>query len=173
MFGIEPYAVEPDIMVMGKGIANGFPLSCFIARDEIADSFKPGDHLTTFGGNPVSCAASLANINFIERDLLLEKVVQKGEKINDVFEKLNPRDAAIGEVRGKGLMIGVEVVKDMKTKEPASKEAARFRSALREKGILIGLGGVFSNVLRIQPPLTISEKELEFVIDTIKGVMEL
>jgi len=172
MFGIEPYDVEPDIMVMAKGIANGFPLSCFIAHDEIADSFKPGDHLTTFGGNPVSCAASLANINFIERELLLEKVVQKGEKIKDVFEKLNPRDAAIGEVRGKGLMIGVEVVQDMKTKEPASKKAARFRSALREKGILIGLGGVFGNVLRIQPPLTTTEEELEKFVDVFKDVME-
>ena len=79
MFAIEHYNVEPDIMAMAKGIASGFPLSAFIARDEIANVFRPGEHLTTFGGNAVSCAASLANINFLEREGIAEKVTEKGK----------------------------------------------------------------------------------------------
>jgi len=172
MFAIEHYAVEPDIMVMGKGIANGFPLSCFIARDEIADAFQPGDHLSTFGGNPVSCAASLANINYMEKNRILEETAKKGEILLDALKKINPKKVAIGEVRGKGLMVGVEIVRDVESKTPATEEAGKIRAALREKGALIGVGGAFGNVLRIQPPLTITEEELVKFVDMIKDVME-
>ena len=172
MFAIQHYDTEPDIMVMAKGIADGFPLSCFIAREEIADSFKPGDHLSTFGGNPVSCAASLANIRFMEENDIPLKATRKGEDLMKALKKLNPREFAIGEVRGKGLMIGVEVVKDGKSKTPAAEEAKKIRAALREKGVLIGVGGTFANVLRIQPPLTITDEELAKCIDALKEVME-
>jgi 4-aminobutyrate aminotransferase len=172
MFAIEDYGVEPDIMVMAKGIANGFPLSCFIAREEIADAFQPGDHLTTFGGNPVSCAAALANIEFMIEMNLAEETARKGEMLQESLKSIQPKNVAIGEIRGKGLMIGLEIVKDPKSKEPAPEEAGRMRSALREKGVLIGLGGAFANVIRIQPPLIISENELERVTSLLKEVME-
>ncbi|MFH1090739.1 MAG: aspartate aminotransferase family protein [Pseudomonadota bacterium] len=172
MFAIEHYNVEPDIMVMAKGIANGFPLSCFIARDEIADAFKPGDHLSTFGGNPISCAASLANIEFMEENDLPAAAAEKGERLKAALKALEPSGVAVGEVRGQGLMIGVELVKDHETRAPASAQAGRIRAAMRDQGVLIGVGGVFGNVLRIQPPLTISDEELEKVVDRLKQLFE-
>jgi len=165
MFAIEHYGVEPDIMAMAKGIANGFPLGCFIAPDEIANSFQPGEHLTTFGGNPVSCAASLANINFLEREKIAERVTQKGARVKERLAAIKEKYPLIGDVRGQGLMIGVELVKD-NAKTPAADEAKAIRKSCFEKGLLIGLGGVFANVLRLQPPLVIADDQLEetFVI---------
>ena len=107
MFAIEDYGIEPDIMVMAKGIANGFPLSCFIAREEIADAFQPGDHLSTFGGNPVSCAAALANIEFMIEANLVEETARKGERLQKNLKSLEPKNVVIGEIRGKGLMVGL------------------------------------------------------------------
>lgn len=172
MFAIEEYGVEPDILVMAKGIANGFPISCFIAREEIADAFQPGDHLSTFGGNPVSCAAALANIEFMIETRLAEETAGKGQRLMEGLKSLRPKNVAIGEVRGKGLMVGIEIVKDPKSKEPAPEEAGKIRSAMREKGVLIGVGGAFANVIRIQPPLVISEEELARVTSVLKEVME-
>lgn len=172
MFAIDHYGVEPDIMVMAKGIANGFPLSAFIARDEIADSFQPGDHLSTFGGNPVSCAASLANISYIEQNNIADQSAEKGEFLKDALAAISPKGVCIGEIRGKGLMVGVELVEDLKTKAPAAAKAGQVRTAMREKGILIGVGGGFANVLRVQPPLSISKDELTQVVDTLKTILE-
>jgi len=159
MFSIEHYGVEPDIMVMAKGIADGFPLSAFIAREEVADAFKPGDHLSTFGGNPVSCAASLANIEFMVEANLACQALGKGELLKKKLQGLAERHEIIGEIRGKGLMVGIELVRDEK-KTPAVAEGNRIRNFCRENGVLTGLGGIYGNVVRIQPPLVIKEEEL-------------
>lgn len=160
-FAIEHYKVEPDIMAMAKGIAGGFPLSAFITREEIAKSFKPGDHLSTFGGNPVSCAAALANIEFLLDEKIPEKAFEKGEKFMfKLKNELMKKHKLIGDIRGKGLMIGLELVKD-KEKAPASEEAAQVIEICRENAVLIGIGGVYGNVIRIQPPLVIDENQLE------------
>ena len=172
MFAIDHYGVEPDIMVMAKGIANGFPLSCFIAGDEIADSFQPGDHLSTFGGNPVSCAASLANIDYMEQNHIVDQSAEKGAFLKEALAAINPSGVCIGEIRGKGLMVGMELVEGPETKVPAAARAAKVRAAMREKGILIGVGGGLANVLRVQPPLSISKEELNRVVDTLKAVLE-
>jgi 4-aminobutyrate aminotransferase len=172
MLAIEHYGVEPDVMAMAKGIANGFPLSAFIAREEIADAFQPGDHLTTFGGNPVSCAASLANIRFMEENDLAEQSATKGARVRGALEKVEPTNATIGDIRGLGLMIGIEIVEDADSKAPAAATAGKIKAAVRERGVLIGLGGVYGNVLRIQPPLTISDDELDQVVAAIKAVLE-
>lgn len=172
MFAIDHYDIEPDIMVMAKGIANGFPLSCFVARDEIADAFQPGDHLSTFGGNPVSCAASLANINFMEQNNIAGQSAEKGAFLQEALKAINPKAVQIGEIRGKGLMVGIELVEDLGTKAPAATQAGKVRAAMREKGVLIGVGGGFANVLRIQPPLSISKEELTSVVNTLKEVLE-
>jgi 4-aminobutyrate aminotransferase len=166
MFGIEHYGVEPDIMAMAKGIADGFPLSAFIAREEVADSFKPGDHLSTFGGNPVSCAAALANIEFLEKQKLADEALEKGELLKKELERLAKRFKLIGEIRGKGLMIGIELVQDSQ-KTPADTESNKIRDFCRENGLLVGLGGVYGNVLRIQPPLVISKEELKEVVKVL------
>ncbi|HSB05234.1 MAG TPA: aspartate aminotransferase family protein [Thermodesulfobacteriota bacterium] len=164
MFGIEHYGVEPDIMTMAKGIADGFPLSAFTAREEIADSFKPGEHLSTFGGNPVSCAAALANIASLKEEKLVEEAATKGEWLKARLEEMKKKQSRIGEVRGKGLMIGIELVNDRAARTPAIDEAKKTRQFCLDQGLLIGLGGVFNNVLRIQPPLVISQRQLEEVV---------
>ena len=172
MFAIEHYGIEPDIMAMAKGIANGFPLGAFIARKEIADAFQPGDHLTTFGGNPISCAASLANIRFMEDTNLADQAADKGERVMRALRDFKPKRATIGEIRGRGLMIGIEMVEDAQSKAPAVEDAKRIKAAVRDKGVLIGLGGVYGNVLRIQPPLTISEDELDTVLAAMSEALE-
>jgi 4-aminobutyrate aminotransferase len=167
MFGFEHYDVIPDIVCMAKGIANGFPLSACTTRDEIAASFDAGDHLSTFGGNPVSCAASIANVDYMLNEHLAEKSAADGEYAMKRLNELAHKHDIIGEVRGKGLMIGIELVKDQRTKTPASQEAGKIRDICREKGVLIGHGGVKSNVVRIQPPLVISREQLDTVIDVL------
>jgi 4-aminobutyrate aminotransferase len=168
-FAIEHYGVEPDIMTMAKGIADGFPLSAFITRDEIAKSFKPGDHLSTFGGNPVSCAASLANIEFLLEENIPDQANDKGEKfMSKLRNELMKKHNLIGDLRGKGLMIGIELVKD-KEKTPAPEEASKIREICRENNLLIGIGGVYENVLRLQPPLVILEEQLEKALEVLDG----
>src|ERR1700691_4224354 len=154
MFAIEHYGVVPDILVTAKGIADGFPLSAFTTRPEIAAAFKPGDHLSTFGGNPVSCAAALANIEVLLDEKLSENSAARGEQIMKRVRKCAEGSPLIGDVRGKGLMIGVELVKD-KQKTPAVAETKEVRRLCREAGVLVGAGGTFANVIRLQPPLTL------------------
>jgi len=166
-FAIEHFDVVPDIMVMAKGIADGFPLSATIARPEIADSLRPGEHLSTFGGNPVCCAAALANIAVMEDERLPEEAARKGERILARLRDLADRYALIGDVRGLGLMIGIELVTDRDTKMPATREATQVRRFCREAGVMVGVGGQAANVIRFQPPLIISDEELDRAVDTL------
>jgi 4-aminobutyrate aminotransferase/(S)-3-amino-2-methylpropionate transaminase len=167
MFAIEHFGVEPDIMTMAKGIASGFPLGGFIARPEIADSFQPGEHLSTFGGNPVACAAALATLQVIEDEGLCENSARLGEWLLPELDKLSARHAAIGEVRGLGLMVGIELVGDRESMAPAPHLAVRVRTACRERGLIIGIGGFHGNVLRFQPPLVISQEQLVSALTTL------
>lgn len=167
LFGINHYGVTPHIMCVAKAIANGLPLGGCIARADIADSFEPGDHLSTFGGNPVSCAAAVANIDFILEENLLSRATKSGEYVMRRLEELKQKHDLIGEVRGKGLMIGIELVKDRKSKQPATQETGKLRDLCREKGVLVGHGGPLGNVLRIQPPLIISQDLLDRAIDVV------
>ena len=170
-FAVEHYGVEPDIMVLAKGIADGFPLSATIAPVEIADSLKPGEHLSTFGGNPVSCAAAIANIEVMREERLPEESARKGEHAMARLREMVERHPLIGDVRGLGLMIGVELVKDRTTREPASKQAATVRRLVREAGVLIGVGGQAGNVVRIQPPLVINDAALDRALDVVDDAL--
>ncbi|HEX2347464.1 MAG TPA: aspartate aminotransferase family protein [Ktedonobacterales bacterium] len=172
LFAIEHFGVEPDIMVMAKGIADGFPLSATIARAEIADSFKPGEHLSTFGGNPVSCAAGLANLEFMLREDLPGQAAQKGAHALQRLNALAERVPAIGEARGLGLMLGAELVTDREHKTPAAALAREVRRYCREHGVLVGVGGSEGNVVRIQPPLVISQADLDEALDVIGAGIE-
>jgi len=171
MFAIEHYGVEPDIMVMAKGIANGFPLGAFIAPPEIADSFEPGEHLSTFGGNPVSCAAGLATIEVLQDERLVERSAELGAWCKGRLEDIAQRHQIIGEVRGIGLMVGIELVRDRETKLAASAEAATVRRLCREQGVLLGVGGQEANVVRIQPPLMIDQPQLERALNVLEGAL--
>ena len=173
MFGIEHYGVEPDIICTAKGIAAGFPLGAFTTRDEIAAAFQPGDHLSTFGGNPVSCAAALANINFIEREDLCAKAREDGEYVITRLTSLQERLPIIGDIRGLGLMIGIELVAgDGMT--PATAQAEAVRTACLENGVLVGVGGIFGNIVRIQPPLVITRELLDHALGVVEqSLMEV
>jgi 4-aminobutyrate aminotransferase len=163
MFAVEHFGVDPDILVTAKGIADGFPLSAYTTRPEIADAYKPGDHLSTFGGNPVSCAAALANIEFMEKENLPARATETGNYAMAKLRDLQKQNPLIGEVRGLGLMIGVELVKDEKL-TPATAEADAVREALFRQGVLVGVGGVFGNVIRFQPPLIITRQQIDRAI---------
>jgi 4-aminobutyrate aminotransferase/(S)-3-amino-2-methylpropionate transaminase len=167
MFAIEHYGVEPEIMTLGKGIAAGLPLGVCISRADIGDAFEPGDHLSTFGGNPVCCAAALANIQIMEEEHLAERAEEKGRYLMKRLEELREAHSLIGDVRGKGLMVGVELVRDMGSKRPAADEASRVREEMRRGGILIGVGGVKGSTLRLQPPLIIEVEQLERALNVL------
>ena len=171
MFAIEHYGVEPDILVTAKGIADGFPLSAFTTRPEIAAAFKPGDHLSTFGGNPVSCAAALANIEFMEKENLPARATGSGNYAMSKLRDLQKQNSLIGEVRGLGLMIGVELVKD-ETLTPASLEAEALRDALLRQGVLVGVGGVYGNVIRFQPPLIITREQIDRALKAFEVALQ-
>ncbi len=166
-FAIEHYGVDPDIMATAKGIADGFPLSAFTATPEVGDAFTPGSHLSPFGGNPVSCAAALANIDVMFDEKLPENAEARGAQLRSGLEKIQANNGLLGDVRGKGLMIGIELVKDAE-KTPAPAEAAEVRRLCREAGILVGVGGSLGNVVRIQPPLVIDEGECARVLETLE-----
>lgn len=162
IFAIEYYGVTPDILVQAKGIADGFPLSAYTTRPEIAAAYTPGDHLSTFGGNPVSCAAALANIEFMQKTDLPGQTVEVGNYAMGKLRELAKNHSLIGEVRGLGLMIGVELVKDA-NKTPASAEAEVVRESCFKQGMLIGVGGS-GNVIRFQPPLIITKQQIDQAI---------
>ncbi len=171
MFAIEHYGVEPDILVTAKGIADGFPLAAFTTRDEIAASFKPGDHLSTFGGNPVSCAASLANIEFMLEERLCDQTLEKGAYLIDRLNQKKQALPLIGEVRGLGLMVGIELVLDDK-RTPATAAAEAVRDSCLTNGVLVGVGGVYGNVVRVQPPLVITRPQLDQAVEVIANAIE-
>jgi len=159
MFGINStYGVVPDIITSAKGAASGLPLGLIVTRPELADIFK-GPHINTFGGNPLSTRAARVTIEVIEKKDLIANAKRQGDKMLAGLRELQKRYPLIGEVRGHGLMIGIELVKDPKTKAYATEEAGRFLELMREKGILIGRGGRFANVMRIQPALVFDDND--------------
>ncbi len=160
-FAIEHYGIEPEIMCMAKGIADGFPLSAFIAREDVAGAFTPGDHLSTFGGSPISCAASMANIAAMQEEQLAENSAARGKELIGRLSTFGRDNKLVGEVRGKGLMLGLELVKDKASKEAAPDEAKKVRDFCRESGVLVGRGGPLANVIRLQPPLTMTAEQAD------------
>ncbi len=171
MFAVEHFGIVPDILVTAKGIADGFPLSAFTTRPEIAAAFKPGDHLSTFGGNPVCCAAGLANIRFMERENLPAHAASMGEHAFSRLREIQQKNTLIGDVRGLGLMIGIELVKDADL-TPAAEEAEAVRNACLERGLLLGVGGIDGNVLRFQPPLVISRSQIDQAMGILSDVLK-
>lgn len=171
MFGIEHYGVEPDIIGLAKGIAGGLPLGAFIAREEVADSFQPGEHLSTFGGNPVACAAAIANIDVLLEEHLIDRSRDLGNWLLESLQPLAERFPSIGDIRGRGLMVGLELVEDKQTKKPAAGLATRVRKEARERGVLLGVGGFYGNVVRVQPPLVIDEAQLELAVEVLDAAL--
>jgi 4-aminobutyrate aminotransferase len=160
MFAIEHYGVQPDIITMAKGIASGLPLGVTTARAGIMD-WPPGAHASTFGGNPVSCASALATITLL-RESLIANAASVGAYLLDGLRELQKKHRIIGDVRGKGLMIGVELVKDRVTKERATAERDRVVDEVFARGMLIL--GAGRNALRLSPPLVLTRAQAEIAI---------
>ncbi len=172
LFAVEWYRVCPDIMVLAKGIASGLPIAATITTDEVAKAFTAADHSSTYGGNAVMCAAALANIETMLDEKVPENALKMGEFIMKGLNDLAGQHEIVGDVRGKGLMIGIELVKDRKSKEPAIEEATKVRDEMRRRGILIGKGGITRSVLRVQPPLVINEEQAERIIDSLHASLK-
>ena len=157
MFAIEHYEVEPDIMALAKGIASGMPLGAMVAPAEVMD-WEAGSHASTFGGNPISCQAALTTIQLIEEELMENAGVQ-GERLMKGLQELQKTYECMGDVRGKGLMIGVELVKDRETKERAIKWKGEVIAAAFRRGLL--LLGCGENTIRFSPALTVTGDEVD------------
>ncbi len=164
-WGFQNFDVVPDFVVMAKGIGNGVPLAAVTTRLEIAQALTQRIHFNTFGGNPVCMAAGNAVLDVIEEDGLQENCRVVGSRLKSGLRKLMKEHRIIGDVRGMGLMLGVELVRDRDTKEPAKQEAMHVLEATREMGMLIGKGGIDNTVLRIKPPMCITAADADFAID--------
>jgi 4-aminobutyrate aminotransferase len=165
-FGIEHWDVEPDIMVMAKTIANGFPVGATITRGEIAEAWT-AKTISTFGGNPISMAAMATTMDVMVREDTPSRSAARGKQLRDGLEVLAAKHPWIGEVRGMGLMQALELVEDPKTKEPSPKKAKAFMEATKEERILAGLGGLHGHVVRLGPSMLVTEDEMADGLDRI------
>ena len=164
-WGFQNFGVTPDFVTMAKGIGNGAPLAAVTTRMEIAKALTQRIHFNTYAGNPVSTAAGLAVLDVIDTDGLQENSRVVGGRLKTGLERLMRSHTLIGDVRGLGLMLGVELVRDRATKEPAKSETLDVLEAAREGGVLIGKGGLEGNVLRIKPPMCITKADVDFALD--------
>lgn len=162
---MDHWDITPDLLCLGKAIGGGFPLAVVVTRREITDIARGGVRFNgTFSGNLVACAAGIATIKYVEKNHLIENARKMGEYIIKSFRDMSKRKSMIGDVRGKGLLIGIELVTDKVTKEPASEDASKVVKAARENGLLIGSVGRDRNVLLLGPPLTISLEQTQMAI---------
>jgi len=162
----------PDIVVLGKPIANGYPLGAVITTRAIAEVFDTGmEFFSTFGGNPVACAAGLAVLDVIEDEGLQAHARRIGDRLVTGLQRLQKDHTLIGDVRGSGLFIGVELVRDRETLEPADRQAAYVVDRLRDLGVLAGTDGPFSNVIKIRGPLAVNEHDVDRALELLDRVL--
>ena len=172
-WGFELQGVVPDIVTMGKPIGNGHPLAAVVTTPEIAAAFDNGmEYFNTFGGNPVSCAIGLKVLDIIEEEKLQENALKVGNYLKEGLKDLMKRYRIIGEVRGHGLFLGFELVKDRKTFEPAPEETAYLALRMRELGILMGTDGLYHNVIKIKPSLVFNFENADFLLQTLDRVLK-
>jgi 4-aminobutyrate aminotransferase-like enzyme len=171
-WGFETQGVVPDIVVLGKPIGNGFPLAAVVTTEAVAASFANGmEFFSTFGGNPVACAAGLAVLDVMAEEGLQERALRVGERFIAGLRRLAERHLIVGDVRGSGLFLGVELVRDRRTLEPAAAEAAYAVERLRERGILTGTDGPLHNVLKVRPPLCFTEEDADLFVSVLDEIL--
>ncbi len=171
-WGFENSGVVPDMVTMAKGLGNGVPIGAVTTKREIAESMKQRIHFNTFGGNPVCMAAASAVLDVIDEDGLQENSRVSGGRFLAGLEALMAKHELIGDVRGMGLMLGVELVKDRISKEPAPAATLAVLEASREMGLLVGKGGFYGNVLRIKPPMCIGAEDVDFALEVLDRAIE-
>ena len=171
-WAFETQGVVPDIVTLGKPIGNGHPLGAVVTTPEIAEAFANGmEYFNTFGGNPVSCAIGLAVLDVIEEERLQAHASRVGARLMGGLRSLMARHAIVGDVRGAGLFVGVELVRDRDTREPATAEASYVANRMRDRAILISTDGPFRNVLKIKPPMVFTEADADELVATLDWVL--
>jgi alanine-glyoxylate transaminase/(R)-3-amino-2-methylpropionate-pyruvate transaminase len=166
-WGFQTQGVIPDIVTMAKGIGNGCPLAAVVTTPRIAAALTQRIHFNTFGGNPVACAQGNAVLEVIERENLQANSMRVGGAILAGLEKLKAKHDIIGDVRGKGLLLGMELVKDRASKEPAKAECAQVVETCRDLGLLVGKGGLWGQTIRLSPPMIVTQADAEFLLDVL------
>lgn len=167
LFAVEHWDVEPDIMTLAKGIGSGMPLGIFMGTDAVSSTMEAADHYTTYGGHPVACAAANATFEAIDADGLVDNAATVGaaalERMNEFEEDYD----LVGDVRGKGLHLGIELVEDRTTKEPAEDAAKEVRTTAHEEGVLVSRCGTHGNVIRLTPPLSVTQEQMTEMLDRL------
>src|SRR5216684_772048 len=172
-WGFETQGVIPDVVVLGKPIGNAFPLAAVITTPDIANSFNNGmEFFSTFGGNPVACAAGLAVLDVLEEESLQQHALRVGTYLIEGLKVLQTRHALIGDVRGAGLFLGIDLVLDRETREPAPLQASYVVNRLRDCGILAGTDGPRHNVIKLRPPLVFSVADAELFVNTLDAILQ-
>jgi 4-aminobutyrate aminotransferase-like enzyme len=172
-WGFETQGVVPDIVVLGKPIGNAFPLAAVITTREIADSFSNGmEFFSTFGGNPVACAAGLAVLDVLEEEQLQAHALRVGFHLMNGLKTLQQRHDLIGDVRGSGLFLGIDLVLDRDTREPAPLQASYVVNRLRDGGILTGTDGPYHNVIKLRPPLVFSQADADLFVRRLDAILQ-
>jgi 4-aminobutyrate aminotransferase-like enzyme/Ser/Thr protein kinase RdoA (MazF antagonist) len=172
-WAFQQHDVVPDVVTIGKPIGNGHPLGVVVTTQAVADAFKNGmEYFNTFGGNPVSCAIGLEVLRVIKDEGLQENAKIVGDYLKNNLKTLMQQHAIIGDVRGPGLFIGIELVKDRISKAPATEQTSYFANRMREKGILMSTDGPYENVLKIKPPIVFSKANANFLIDCMDKVLK-
>jgi alanine-glyoxylate transaminase / (R)-3-amino-2-methylpropionate-pyruvate transaminase len=166
-WGFETQGVIPEIVTMAKGIGNGCPLAAVVTTPKIAQTLASRIHFNTFGGNPVVCAQGRAVLSIIEREKMQANSLKIGNKILGGLRELQQKHNIIGDVRGKGLMLGIELVKDRQSKEPAREECAQVMETAKEMGLLLGKGGLWGQTIRFSPPMCVNEADADFLLEVL------
>jgi 4-aminobutyrate aminotransferase-like enzyme len=171
-WGFETQGVIPDIVVLGKPIGNAFPLAAVVTTQEIATSFNNGmEFFSTFGGNPVACAAGLAVLEVLEDEHLQGNASRVGSYLISRLKALQAKHPLLGDVRGLGLFLGLDLVLDRDTRAPAPRQASYVVNRLREHGILTGTDGPHDNVIKLRPPLIFSQADADLFVTSLGAVL--
>jgi len=171
-WGFESHGVVPDIATMGKPMGNGYPVSAVVTSDGVIEAFQQDSHyFNTFAGTPVACAAALAVLDVIEREGLQDNALETGNYLIDGLQEIATRTRIIGDIRGSGLFLGIDLVRERNSREPATDETRLAVNLLRERGVLINSTGVYDNVLKIRPPLVFSKENADLLLQKLKEVL--
>jgi 4-aminobutyrate aminotransferase/(S)-3-amino-2-methylpropionate transaminase len=167
-FACDHFDIVPDILIVGKGIASGYPISAMITAPEIADVWESCQHTSTFMGNPVGSAAAMASINYLERHNLVQRSYEIGERMKHALWQMYDEHPLIGDVRGLGSMVGFEVVIDRNTKQPGRQLALQIRDECHKRGVLTtNVGGMYGNVFKLSPPFVITDDQIDFAMQML------